>query len=91
MSLASAVKDALVELDKLIENHGTSSILESIKHQLQFIQQKAEEGKDPVDELRDGKKFTFGILASREFSSPEELVVQEKIDSVTEILIKHPR
>jgi len=49
------------------------------------------EGKSPVDELEDGKKFTFGILASREFASPEELLVQEKIDSLTKILIRHPR
>jgi len=91
MTLENAAKDALLELNKLIKNYGTSNILESIQNQLQFIQQKAEEGKSPVDELEDGKKFTFGILASREFASPEELLVQEKIDSLTKILIRHPR
>ncbi|MEO3877120.1 hypothetical protein [Rheinheimera fenheensis] len=66
----------------------TADVLTSIKNQMVFIRDAAAAGKDPAAELPSGTKFTYAVLASRELASPDELLLQAKIDKVTRILIK---
>lgn len=63
-------------------------VLTSIKNQMVFIRDAAAAGKDPAAELPSVTKFTYAVLASRELASPEELLLQAKIDKVTRTLIK---
>jgi hypothetical protein len=65
-----------------------ADVLASIKNQMVFIRDAAAAGKDPVAELPAGTKFTYAVLASRELASPNELMLQTRIDKVTRILIK---
>ena len=51
-----------------------------------FISDAAAAGKDPAAELPSGTKFTYAVLASRELASPDELLLQAKIDKVTHLL-----
>lgn len=74
---------AVVMLEK---KYGESPVLESIKNQMIFVRDNARAGKNPVDELPSGQSFTFGILSSREFSSPEELLVKEELNRVARLL-----
>ncbi|WP_153039159.1 immunity protein Tsi6 family protein [Microbulbifer sp. Q7] len=80
---ADRALEAVVGLES---KHGKSPVLESIKNQMIFVRDNARVGKNPVDELPDGKSFTFGILSSREFASPEELLVKEKLNRVARLL-----
>jgi hypothetical protein len=77
---------ALNKLTQFISKDGSSQALESIKIQLIFIRDSAIQKKNPFLELSENQKFTYVILASREFSSPEELIVKDSIDDVTRIL-----
>lgn len=60
---------------------------ESIKNQMIFIKEYADKAIDPRTQLN-GNKFTYGIISSREFSSPEELEVKAMIDEVSRIFDK---
>jgi len=60
--------------------------LESIRKQLIFIRDKALEGKNPLLELGEKNYFTYRILASKEFASPEEMEIKKNIDYVSRIL-----
>lgn len=66
--------------------HTTTDVLVSIKTQMVFIRDKAAAGKHPAAELPANTKFTYAVLASRELTSPDELMLQAQIDIVTEIL-----
>lgn len=77
---------ALNELTQFINKYGSSQTLESIKKQLIFMKNNANQEKNPLLELNENQTFTYVILASREFSSPEELKVKDSIDEVTRIL-----
>lgn len=81
--LSKKASDAIDELNIFIDEDGSNNVLESIKQQMIFIRDKADEEKNPLNELGVDKKFTYGILASREFASPRELELQEYIYSVS--------
>ena len=51
-----------------------------------FIRDNANRGKDPAIELGDERKFTYSIIASREFASPAELELKEYLDEVSRLL-----
>lgn len=51
-----------------------------------FIRDNVRLGKNPVDELRGGVVFTFGVVSSKELASPEELVLKKKLDEVGDLL-----
>ncbi len=75
------------ELEKYINKYELTGVLESIQVQLDYIQKNALEHKNPFLELGE-RKFTYQILSSREFASPEELEIKKHIDYVSEILEK---
>ena len=51
--------------------------IQSIMAQLNFIASCAKQGKNPRHSLPEGKVFTYGIVSSREFASPEELELKK--------------
>ncbi len=51
--------------------------IQSIMAQLNFIASCAKQGKNPRHSLPEGKVFTYGIISSREFASPEELELKK--------------
>lgn len=55
----------------------------SILNQLEFIIKYSEQLVDPKTQLKSGEKFTYSIIASREFASPSELVIKEYLDQVS--------
>ncbi|MDP5138679.1 hypothetical protein ORJ04_22280 [Rheinheimera baltica] len=67
--------------------HASADVLALIKTQMLFIRDNAAAGKKPATELPPNTKFTYAVLASRELTSPDELILQAQIDKVTEILI----
>lgn len=77
---------AIDKLDEFIRKVGATASLESIRQQMIFIRDKADQGKNPLDELESSRYFTYRILASREFASPEELEIKKYIDHVSNIL-----
>ncbi len=77
---------AINELDKFIDYYGPSDQIDSIKQQMIFIRDNAASGKDPSIELGNEVKFTYAIIASREFASPEELELKEYLDEVSLLL-----
>ncbi|WP_215396943.1 hypothetical protein [Rheinheimera oceanensis] len=87
-ALYTAANNVVVAIDIRTLQHASPDILASIKNQMIFIRDNAAAGRNPSDELAPGAKFTYAILASREFASPEELVLQDLIDKVTSILIR---
>jgi hypothetical protein len=76
---------ALFIIDEFTVSNGGSSVLESIREQILFIRNNAILGKNPVVELN-GRQFTYGIISSREFSSPDELKIKTCLDAVSEVL-----
>ena len=87
-NLKDASDEVLQEISAFVENNGKNNLLKSIEEQMKFISSAAKSGNNPKDKLPDGRQFTFGILSSRELSSPEELKIKKKIDVVTEQLNK---
>ncbi|CAM3830809.1 hypothetical protein [Rheinheimera salexigens] len=65
----------------------STEILTSIKSQMLFICDNAANGVNPSEVLPPETKFTYAIIASRELSSPSELVLKGLIDEVTKLLI----
>jgi len=58
----------------------------SILKQIDFIIKCAEKGNNPTEELPTGQTFTYSVIASREFSSPEELAIKNRIDEMSQEL-----
>lgn len=77
---------AINEIDQFVATNGGSDQIESIKQQMLFIRDNANRGKDPAIELGDERKFTYSIIASREFASPAELELKEYLDEVSRLL-----
>lgn len=88
--LAKAAADALAELDALISKQGANDALTSIQTQVDFIRKHADNGENPKAHLK-GNKFTYAIIASRELASPDEMIVQEKLDKITILLKALPK
>ncbi|MDN3640883.1 hypothetical protein QWY82_18935 [Simiduia curdlanivorans] len=63
-----------------------SPAIESIINQMEFIKSKALTGKNPRLELQEGQSFSYGIIASRELSAPDELALKKFLDEVTHAL-----
>ena len=61
-------------------------VLSALK-QLEFIILRARNGIDPAEKL-EGRPFSFGIIASRNLASPDELILQDKLYQVSQLLIK---
>jgi hypothetical protein len=84
--LADAANDALAKIAALEAKNGQSPVLDSIKIQMRFIFDAASTDKNPNLGLEKDRQFTYAILASREFSSPEELAVKSSLNDVSKVL-----
>lgn len=82
IDLAKTAREAIRAIDDFIEVNGSTSVLDSIRTQMIFVEKNAESGVDPVLAL-DGKEFTYSILASRELCSPDELEIKKRLDAVS--------
>ncbi|MDO6762396.1 immunity protein Tsi6 family protein [Agarivorans sp. 1_MG-2023] len=74
---------ALTEFSKKSIPSIEGAIYDSIIEQLKFILHEAKRGHNPRNNLPRGKIFTYGVLASRNFASPEELKLKALLDEVT--------
>ncbi|EIK46963.1 hypothetical protein O59_000984 [Cellvibrio sp. BR] len=85
MNLLNVERAALQAIDKFtnqkIINTNDPSI-QSILAQLNFIASCAKQGKNPRSSLPEGKSFTYGIISSREFASPDELELKKYLIEV---------
>lgn len=82
--LSTAANKVITEIDRNKLRFISENTKESIKNQMIFIKSYADQKIDPRSQLN-GSKFTYGIISSREFASPEELEVKELIDNVSRI------
>lgn len=85
MNFTRIEKSALKAIEKFLNQNVVDinePFMQSILAQLNFIANCAKEGKNPRTSLPEGKTFTYGIIASREFASPEELELNEYITAV---------
>lgn len=57
---------------------------QSIRNQMIFIKNNADNKTDPRDFLN-GNQFTYGVISSKEFASPGEMDVKVLIDNVSKI------
>ena len=85
-SLVSSAVAALEELKKFENQSSSYPWVESVKNQIEFIKTHAENRKNPVKELSNRKTFNYGIVASRDLTSPDEEILKDKLDDVTENL-----
>ena len=83
--LSAAVNKVITEIEGDKLSYISESTKQSIKNQMVFIKKYADQNIDPKAQL-DGNQFTYGIISSREFSSPDELEVKALIDDVSKIL-----
>ncbi|WP_028773311.1 hypothetical protein [Shewanella waksmanii] len=86
MNFVSLTKKAKVAKNiitgsKFIDKSNSSVV--SILRQLDFIINHSEQGDDPRTKLKGGQKFTYSIIASREFCSPDELKVKSYLDELS--------
>lgn len=88
--LLTAANLALSEINNLRSISGDDAALDSIENQMRFIKGHAEKNADPREHLGENK-FTFGITASRELSSPHEQALKNAVNHVTEIFLEHPQ
>lgn len=86
-ALCNAATNVIVAIDTQAPQYASANVLTSIKNQMVFIRDNAAAGKNPSKELASGTKFTYGILASRELASPDEVILRDLIGEVTKILI----
>lgn len=84
--LAKVAVLAVEKLDCFLEKNECTASLESIRQQMIFIRDKSLQGINPISALGENRTFTYRIIASREFSSPEELEVKFYIDRVSNLL-----
>ncbi|WP_320819049.1 hypothetical protein [Thalassolituus sp.] len=82
-NLEKSARDAINEMDSLSKKHGHNNWMDSVKSQLEFIEKNAIKMKNPVKMLKPDEEFTYGIISSRELSSPDEMVLKEKLNNVT--------
>jgi hypothetical protein len=87
-SLSNAATNVIVAIETNPLESVSVDALESIKRQMIFIRDNADNKRNPSDELMPGQKFTYAIIASRELSSPSELKLNNLISEVTRILVK---
>ncbi|WP_156035228.1 hypothetical protein [Microbulbifer sp. HZ11] len=78
--------DALAAISTFENLYGKSAVLGSIRAQMNFVFKETEEGRNPLESINSSRSFTFGILSSREFSSPDELKLKAKLNRVAELL-----
>jgi len=83
--LEVAAQKAYRSVSEIENSRGASDAIDSIRKQMQFIARKASEGKNPVQELN-GNKFTYSLIASKEFDSPEEKFSKNDLDIVSDLL-----
>ena len=86
-ALIMAANNVISAIDTVALEHASVYVLALIKSQMLFIRDNAAAGKNPLTVLPPNTKFTYAVLASRELTSPDELMLQAQIDKVTEILI----
>lgn len=85
MNLLTVEKVALQAIDKFTNQtvvNMNEPAIQSILAQLNFIASCAKQGKNPRSSLPEGQKFTYGIISSREFASPEELELKKYLTAV---------
>jgi hypothetical protein len=85
MNLTRVESSALKAIEKFLNQNVVDinePFMQSILAQLNFIADCAKEGKNPRNSLPEGKTFTYGIISSREFASPEELELNEYLTAV---------
>ena len=85
MNISRVEESALKAIEKFLNQNVmdiNEPFMQSILAQLNFIADCAKEGKNPRKSLSEGKTFTYGILASREFASPEELELNEYLTAL---------
>ncbi|WP_428818730.1 immunity protein Tsi6 family protein [Microbulbifer sp. MCCC 1A16149] len=78
--------DALAAISAFEDLYGKSAVLDSIRAQMNFVFTEAEHGRNPLESINTRSPLTFGILSSREFSSPDELKLKAKLNRVAELL-----
>jgi len=69
--LEVAAQKADRSVSEIEKYRGASDAIDSVGKQMKFIARKASEGRNQVQELN-GNKFTYSLIASKEFDSPEE-------------------
>jgi hypothetical protein len=77
---ARVAKNRIIASDVIDQN---STLILSILQQLEFIIKYSEQKIDPRSQLKTGQTFTYSVLASREFCSPEELAIKNLLDEVS--------
>ncbi len=83
---ATKAIDMLEEYFKLNQD---MKFITTIITQMEFIQKCAKVHIDPLKAvLEQNKPFTFGILSSKNFASPQELAMKEQLDIVSELMEK---
>jgi hypothetical protein len=87
-ALSNAATNVIIAIESNPPESVSSDALDSIKNQMIFIRDNADNKKNPSAELMPGQKFTYAIIASRELSSPSELELNNLISEVTRILVK---
>lgn len=85
--LSAAASKVIMEIESDKLSYTSDGTKQSIKNQMIFIKKYADQNIDPRTKL-DGNQFTYGIISSREFSSPDELEIKALIDDVSKILDK---
>lgn len=85
--LSTAAHKVIMELESDKLSCTIDGTKQSIKNQMIFIKKYADQNIDPRIKL-DGNQFTYGIISSREFSSPDELEIKALIDDVSKMLEK---
>ena len=81
-------KAALIYFYKQKEVPHDDAVLESIIKQVEFIYDCASKELDPRKNLPKGKAFTYGVLSSKNFTSPEELKLKEQLNNLDDELFK---
>lgn len=82
--LSVAARNVIIEIDGDKLTYISENTKQSIKNQMIYIKKYADQNIDPRSQLN-GNTFTYGIILSREFASPDELKVKLLIDDVSKI------
>ena len=89
MDYKKLTESACIALNEFAKQDVTSIdtvTYKSIIEQLKFISYEANSGRNPLLSLPKGKSFTYGIISSRNFASPEELLLKQLLGEVTSLL-----
>lgn len=84
--LKEAADTAIEKINSFIKENGNSGPLQSILNQMIFVRDNAAKGQHPADVLKEDEKFSYSIIASREFASPDEMELKEFITRVSRIM-----